>query len=138
MAIDHEKCRQRAKKKAHDVALRSYPAGKERTEAERELEQKYYLEYTTPPFRSTGPSPATTSSAPIEQPMSERERKVSEEDKELLVNMKISRITRREAGNIAELLGGGSVVWSNGKCYPAREVECAIVPHDERIEGEGK
>ena len=43
-----------------------------------------------------------------------------------LVNMKISWITREEARNIAELLGGGSVVWSNGRCYPAREIECEI------------
>ena len=53
MAIDLEKCRQSAKKRAHDTALHLYPPGKERIKAERKLEQKYYAEYTTPPYRSS-------------------------------------------------------------------------------------
>lgn len=46
---------------------------------------------------------------------------------DILVNMHITNIRRRDARRIAELLGGGAVVWENGRCYPTSEACCTIV-----------
>lgn len=48
-----------------------------------------------------------------------------EVDKSEAVDMRITGITHDEARQIAEQLGGGSVVWQHGKCYPDRDIVCS-------------
>lgn len=46
---------------------------------------------------------------------------------DIMVNMHITNITRRDARRIAELLGNGAVVWENGCCYPTSQACCTLV-----------
>ncbi len=43
-----------------------------------------------------------------------------------IFDMRVTNITRQEAREIAEQLGGGAVLWQHDKCYPAMDVMCEL------------
>ena len=57
MGLDYEALRKIAERKAVRVASCLYPPGDKRKGSERKLADKYYAEFTTPPFGQRPKSP---------------------------------------------------------------------------------